>query len=484
MTLPAESTSTGAQPSTTLLRALGPGMAMAVVVGNVIGSGIYMKPGGIARDAGDFGVILTAWVVGGLICLMGSLCLAELGAMLPSAGGMYVYLREAYGGLTAFLFGWTDFLFSKPASIGALTVVFVEKATIVGNKRLGTWTEVAVESAVILGMAWINILGVIWGGRVQALTTIVKAVFLAGVALLPVLAAEFLSVPLNPGNFATTISPEKGTLTTAFAAVLLGVLWAYNGWESLGAVAEEIREPQRNIPRALFGGLGILVLLYVSATIAYHLALPMADVANAGKHVPERMCQVLLGSRGAQVMTVGIMLSAFGGINSNMLLGPRVSFAMGRDKVFFRSLGWVHASYRTPALAILVQAVMAIALVIGSSVLVHLFQWKHSVFDILTDYVVFASSIFYALVVIAVMILRRTRPELARPYRTFGYPFIPIAYALFYCWFLFEVYRGDPRQANIGLCLIALGIPVFFAWQQLVGRDSQKSSPESPQGRP
>jgi APA family basic amino acid/polyamine antiporter len=475
-----ESTSTGARSPTTLLRALGPGMAMAVVVGNVIGSGIYVKPGGIARDAGDFRVILAAWVIGGLICLMGSLCLAELGAMLPAAGGIYVYLREAYGRLVAFLFGWTDFLFSKPASIGALTVVFVGMVT---KERipLNPWTEVAVESAVIAVIAWINILGVIWGGRLQALTTIAKALFLAGVALLPFFAAEWLSVPLEPGNLASTVVPAKSTLPTAFAAALLGVLWAYNGWESLGTVAEEIREPQRNIPRALFGGLGILIVLYVSATVAYHLALPMSQLVAARDHGAERMCEVLLGKRGALLMAAGIMLSTFGGINSNMLLGPRVSFAMGRDGVFFRRLGWVHASYRTPAFAIFVQAAMAVALVIGSSVLVQVYNWEHTVFDILTDYVVFASSIFYALAVIAVMILRRTRPDLPRPYRTLAYPAAPIAYVLFYCWFLFEVYRGDPRQANIGLGLIALGIPVFFAWRQFAARDSTNPSPDSAQ---
>jgi basic amino acid/polyamine antiporter, APA family len=464
MTQPVESTSTGAQ-APTLLRALGPGMAMAVVVGNVIGSGIYVKPGGIARDAGDFRVILAAWVIGGLICLMGSLCLAELGAMLPAAGGIYVYLREAFGRPVAFLFGWTDFLFNKPASIGALTVVFVGMVT-KDRLPLDAWSEIVVESAVIAAIAWINILGVIWGGRLQALTTVAKALFLAGVALLPYYAAQWRSTPLEPGNLASTVVAAKGTLPTAFAAALLGVLWAYNGWESLGTVAEEIREPQRNIPRALFGGLGILIVLYVSATIAYHLALPMSALVAAGDHGAERMCEVLLGKNGALLMAAGIMLSTFGGINSNMLLGPRISFAMGRDGVFFRSLGWVHASYRTPAFAIFVQAAMAVALVIGSSLLVQVYNWEHSVFDILTDYVVFASSIFYALSVIAVMILRRTRPDLSRPYRTLGYPVAPIGYVLFYCWFLFEVYRGDPRQANIGLGLIALGIPVYFAWQR------------------
>jgi APA family basic amino acid/polyamine antiporter len=479
MNQPAESDARGArEPS--LLRALGPGMAMAVVVGNVIGSGIYVKPGGIARDAGDFRVILAAWIVGGLICVLGALSLAELGSMLPTAGGLYVYLREAYGRPIAFLFGWTDFLFAKPASIGALTVVFVGMAQKAGSTKLDAWSEIALESAVIAAMAWINILGVIWGGRMQALTTIAKAVFLAGMALLPFAAAQWLAIPLVPSNLATTVVPAKGTLPTAFAAALLGVLWAYNGWESLGAVAEEIREPQRNIPRALFGGIGILIVLYVSATVAYHLALPMSSLVASGDHAAERMCEVLLGSRGAQIMTVGIMLSTFGGINSNMLLGPRVSFAMGRDRVFFRRLGWVHASYRTPAFAILVQGAMAVGLVLGSSVLVQHFKWKHTVFDILTNYVVFASSIFYALAVIAVLILRRTRPDLPRPYRTLGYPVVPIVYTLFYCWFLYEVYRGDPRQANIGLVLIALGIPAYFLFQSLTPAERAKDLGEPP----
>jgi APA family basic amino acid/polyamine antiporter len=442
-------------------------MAMAIVVGNVIGSGIYVKPGGIAYEAGDFRVILAAWVFGGLICLMGSLCLAELGAMLPKAGGLYVYLREAYGKPVAFLFGWTDFLFSKPASIGALTVVFVDMVKKAGPVQLDAWAEVAVESVVIAGMAWINIRGVIWGGRTQALTTVIKAGFLALVALLPFIAAAWHDVPLVSANFATTVVPAKPTLPTAFAAALLGVLWAYNGWESLGAVAEEIREPQRNIPRALFWGLGILIVLYVSATVAYHLTLSMEQLVEKKwrDHAAERMCEVLLGRRGALLITVGIMLSTFGGINSNMLLGPRVSFAMGRDRVFFRSLGSVHPTYHTPAFAIFVQGAMAVALVIGSSVLISTYRWERTVFDILTDYVVFASSIFYALAVIAVLVLRRTRPDLPRPYRTFGYPVVPVVYVLFYCWFLFEVYRGDPRQANVGLGLIALGIPVYLIWQ-------------------
>ena len=207
-------------------------MAMAIVVGNVIGSGIYVKPGGIARDAGSFSVILAAWIVGGLICLMGSLSIAELGAMLPQAGGLYVYLREAYGRPVAFLFGWTDFLFSRPASIGALTVIFIGTLLEMAGWRIDAWSALAFEIDIILAMAWVNILGVIWGGRLQGLTTIAKGAFLAGVAILPFAAAYFGYAPLEAANLATTVTPQKPTLSTQFAAALLGVLWAYNGWEA------------------------------------------------------------------------------------------------------------------------------------------------------------------------------------------------------------------------------------------------------------
>jgi basic amino acid/polyamine antiporter, APA family len=465
------------QPS--LLRALGPGMAMAVVVGNVIGSGIYVKPGGIARDAGSFSVILSAWVIGGLICLLGSLSMAELGAMLPHAGGLYVYLREAYGRPVAFLFGWTEFLFNKPGSIGALTVIFVGTLFGLAGYKPGPREELGFEVAVIGGMAWINVLGVIWGGRLQGITTIAKAGFLAGVAALPFAVALLGYAPLEPANLTSTVTPRETSLATQFAAALLGVLWAYNGWESLGSVAEEIREPQKTIPRALFGGLGILIVLYVSATIAYHVSMPMDKIVASGDHAAEQMFETLLGPAGRTLMSAGLLLSTFGGINSNFLLGPRISFAMGRDGVFFRSLGWVHASYRTPAFSIVVQAAMSIGLVAASSILVqHFHSFKSTTaFDVLTNYVIFASSIFYMLTVLGVVILRRKYPDLPRPYRTLGYPVVPLAYAAFYAWFLGEVYLGDPAQANIGLGLIALGIPVYFGWQRWQGTGKRDELP-------
>lgn len=454
---------------------------MAVVVGNVIGSGIYAKPGGIARDAGDFRLIFCAWVAGGIICLMGSLCMAELGAMLPKAGGLYVYLREAYGRPIAFLYGWTDFLFSRPASIGALTVIFVGTLCRLAGWSADPWSQLAIEVVIVIALAWINILGVIWGGRVQGITTVAKAGFLAGVALLPFIMAWLGSVPLEPVNLASTVTPEKATRSTQFATALLGVLWAYNGWEALGSVAEEIREPQRNIPRALIGGLGILILLYVGANVAYHIALPMEQIAKSGEHAAEIMCGRLLGAPGNTLMAVGLLLSTFSGINSNTLLGPRISFAMGRDGVFFHRLGRVHPAYRTPAMAIVVQAAMSIGLMLASLILVETFHsfGSTTVFDVLSNYVVFASSIFYLLAVVGVVVLRKIRPEWPRPYRTFGYPVVPVLYALFYLWFLFEVYRGQPLQSSVGLGLIAIGAPVYFAWQRF-SPSSQPDESSSP----
>ena len=209
-------------------------------------------------------------------------------------------------------------------------------------------------------------------------------------------------------------------------------------------------------------------MLYVSANIAYHVALPMDRIVKSGEHAAEAMFESILGRPGRTLMAVGLLLSTFSGVNSNTLLGPRISFAMGRDGVFFKSLGQVHSSFRTPAFAIAVQALMSIGLVLASSILVNVFRLfgTTTVFDILSNYVVFASSIFYVLAVVGVIILRRKRPELPRPYRTLGYPLLPVLYAAFYVWFLAEVYRGDPVQANIGLGLIALGIPVYLFWQR------------------
>ena len=448
-------------------------MAVAMVVGNVIGSGIFLKPGGIAADAGSFGMILSAWVLGGCVCIVGGLCFSELAAMLPRAGGLYVYLREAWGRPVAFLFGWSEFLVGKPASIGALSVAFTvalgEAARFNGHSVGG----VLVAIALIVLMGWINLIGVIWGGRVQALVTVIKAGSLVLLAALPFAALLFGLPAFDVANYRTVFTPAEADQATRFGAVMLAVMWAYNGWHGVTPVAEEVRDPQRNLPLALLGGVGILIVLYLGVNFALHGVLTMEQMAAAGETVPQQMLRgILAGTGGAEigvaVISAVIMCSTFGAINSNMLSGPRVSFAMGRDEVFFRTLGRVHSEYRTPAVAIVVQTLMGCVLVAASAVLVRVVPSlaDRSIFAMLTDYVVFSASLFYVLAVAAVIRLRMIHPEWERPFRVPGYPLVPLAGVAFYGWFLWYVYLGKPFEAKVGLGLVAAGLPVYWLYHR------------------
>ena len=477
-----------ASSAPTLKRDLGLRIAFAVVVGNVIGSGIFLKPGTIAAASGNFWLIITVWVLGGVLCLLGALCFAELATLYPRAGGMYVYLREAYGKLVAFLFGWTETVFGKPAAIGALAVAFVAKLNIllspVDRPFLSANGQVGVAIAAIALLAWINILGVVWGGRMQLLTTIIKAGFLALVGVLPFLLIPFVSNAARFENYQTTVTPDNASLAAQMGTVLLAVMWAYNGWHGITPLAEEVRQPQRNLPIALFGGIGILIVLYVTANFAYHGVLSMDEMKAAGQDAAENTLLRLLGPWGSAAMSAVIMCSVFGAINSNLLQAPRVTYAMGRDQVFFRGLGQVHANYRTPVAAIVLMAGMAIGLVLAAALSKSLVQGVDarafsaeivrriiqslqdgSIFDLLTNFVIFSASIFYVLAVTAVVVLRWRQPESERPYRTWGYPITPILFLGVYCWFLDQVLRSNPLESYVGLAFIAIGVPFYFGYR-------------------
>lgn len=479
------STSDGAravQPA--LLRALGPGTATAVVVGSVIGSGIFAKPGEIAAEVGDFRIIMAAWVIGGILCGLGAMCLAELATMLPHAGGLYVYLREAYGRPVAFLFGWCELLLVRPAGLGALAVIFVGAMFNALRYDPGLWGQTLLAAAIIAAVAWVNIRGVVWGGRLQNATTVVKVGALVLISLLPFLAGYWGFRGVDAANYASTVTPARLTLASQMGAALLAVMWAYNSWHVIAPVAEEIRHPHRNIPVALFCGVGILILVYVGANVAYHGVLSMSQMAASGQNTAEEVARALVGDRGAAVMSAVIMVSVFGTINAILLHAPRVAFAMGRDGVFFRQLGLVHAEYRTPVVAILVQATMAIVLLAASGALV---AWSprfadRSVFSMLTNYAVFSAGIFYVLGVAAVVVLRRKQPDWPRPFRTLGFPLVPLVFVAAYLWFLSRVYLDRPWEAHVGIGLIAVGIPVYLVWQRL---DSQRlPTQSSPPARP
>ena len=471
---------------TSLLRALGPWFATAVVVGNVIGSGIFLKPGNIAAEGGQFTLILGVWILGGVLCFLGALCLAELAIMYPHAGGLYVYLRKAYGRPVAFLFGWTECGIRVPGSIAALSVAFVDKLLVALGASLGTLGQVCAVSAVILVLVWVNILGVLWGGRLQLATTIVKVALLLLVALSPLLLlpwAESGTVSLE--NYSTVVQPRSSSLASQLGAVLLAVMWAYNGWHGLLPLAEEVREPARNLPRALFIGIGMLVFLYVATNLAYHSTLTMDEMAQAGDDAAVEMLRKLMGPVGGTVMATVIMCSVFGAITTNMLQAPRVTFAMGRDGSFFRSLSQIHETYRTPAVAIVVTAILSIAMIVGvaaakyavhdvsvdpsSAILMDRVVWslqEDTIFDLLTNFVVFAASMFYALGILAVIVLRWRAPNQERPYRTHGYPLVPLAFLTVYAWFLYRIYADKPLEARTGLLIIACGLPFYWGYQR------------------
>lgn len=448
-----------------LVRALGAGMAVAIVVGNTIGSGIFAKPGRIAAEAGDFGLIISIWGVGAVLCLLGALCIAELAVMLPRAGGLYVYLREAYGPLPAFLFGWQEIVLNRPASTGALSMICIGAFANAAGMTFSPAEAVCGAVVLISGMTVINILGVIWGGRMQAATTIVKSGFVVFVAVLPFALQSGGREVVDLSLLSQSAVPKQPAIGGQIAAVLLAVMWAYNGWHGIAPVAEEVRDPQRNIPRALFGGIGVLAILYLGANFAYHSVIPMSVMAQPEnqEHVAELMVGQLLGPIGGSLMSLGVMLSTLGAVNSNLLISPRVAFAMGRDRVFFARFADIHARFRTPVIAILVQGLLAAGLVVMSALLVAGLESfrDRSIFSLLTDCVIFVSSLFYMLAVGAVVVLRRKCPGLDRPYRTPFYPFVPAVYLLVYTWFVFNVFLGQPEEALIGLVMIAIGLPVY-----------------------
>lgn len=470
----------------TLYRGLGLMTATAVVVGNVIGSGIFLKPGNIAAEAGYFPLIIAVWVFGGVLCILGALCFGELAAMLPQAGGMYVYLRHAYGRWVAFLFGWTELVFVRPASIGALSIAFAGSLLkLLGVPAANASAQVVVSVGVILLITTINIIGVEWGGRVQMFTTVIKVVFLVLIALSPLLAWPFLGWTVNAANYVSSIPPRQATLSAQVGVVLLAVMWAYNGWHAITPLSEEVRDPQRTLPISLLGGVGVLMLLYVSANIAYHGVLSMEEMVSSGNNVAEQLLLRLAGRAGQVAMSAVIMCSTFGALNTDLLQAPRITLAMSRDRTFFPIFARVHRRFQTPTIAIFLTALMAVLLIVavnGAKLFVQ--SWdlstvtsalarriieslqRDSIFDLMTNFVIFAASVFYLLAVVALIVLRVKFPEWHRPYRTWGYPWVPLAFIASYVWFLVQVYASSPLESRVGLAFIAAGVPVFWLFRK------------------
>ncbi|MGD9647204.1 MAG: APC family permease, partial [Pirellulales bacterium] len=446
--------------------------AVALVIGQVIGSGVFYKPSIIAQSTGGFvGLILFLWVACGMVNLCGALAIAELGAMLPHAGGNYVYLREAYGRMPAFLWGWAEFWVIRSGAIAALGTamaisLFKLWASLGGEPPGGQQTfEKTVAVAAIAISAAINIGSTIWGGAVQNITTAIKAGFLVFLGVLPFVAVGAGSVELGP----LFPSASESTLLLSIGSALAGIMWAYDGWGQVTVVAEEIHNPQRNVPRALAGGVIALIVLYFGANLGYHLTLPSSAIA-ASQLPAEDVTRKLLGEFGARLLLAMILVSTFGAMSSNVLVGPRVLFAVARDHHFLRLWRRIDPRFGTPAIAIGTVSLWSIVLVLAGDM-----TWLFGppvpggpppkpLFDVLTDYAIFGGSVFYFLAVAAVFVLRYRRPDAERPFRTWGYPVTPLVFLVFYLFLLVSMFTAAPMQCGSGLLLIVAGMAVFAIW--------------------
>lgn len=494
--------------------------ATMIVVGSIIGSGIFLKVGAVdsALQPYGFGVIIGTWLVVGLITLCGSLALAELGAMFPQAGGPYLYIREAYGKLPAFLWGWAEFWVVRTGSVGALSC-----ATVLYFNEIIPLTPVGqtvMAIAIVVGLSAVNMFSTRAGAGVQSVATVAKVTFLAALIILPFVFRKADPANLSPwwtlpNDYQSTVSFWK-----ALGIAMVAVLWPYDGWINLGPVAEDIRNPQRNVPRAMAIGLGTVIVVYIGANFSYHLVLPTSHLAGSGT-VAADVFMKMFGSAGAKIAALGVMVSTFGATNSNMITGPRIYLAIARDGLIPRWLHRIHPTYLTPANSIVFQAVWTILLILlfsvwdpnaaGStsagaptpavagpdsaavigvvpaegqsaspvpdSVVESEGAMRHSrrmksAFDNLTDSVICAGLIFYALAVSAVYVLRWKQPDVVRSYRTWGYPVTPALLLIAYFGAFVSLVMEQWTQTMGVLILIAAGIVYFVAataWQRRSG---------------
>jgi amino acid transporter len=476
----------------TLPRVLGPLEAFCVVVGCTIGSGIFLVPATVAKNVPFSSGIVLVWIVGGLFSLAGALTLAELGAMLPKAGGLYVFLRVAYGALPAFLFGWAEFLVVRSGSMATLAAAFARYfAQLCPHPRAVTnavWQAGAATLAIAV-VTVVNVLGTRRGGRLQVIGTVLKV---GGVATL--IALPFLTGGGSLANFQPFWpSSSVGSIFTGMMFAMVGVLWAYDGWTNITPLGEEIRDPARNIPRALVLGTLVLIAVYVTMTIAYHFVLPMDDVATASPesgHVDQAVaalyCRRLVGDWGVVGISVLVMCSTFISLNGNALTGPRAYFAMARDGLFPKRLCRVHPLFQTPANAILLQGIWAIVLTACATVLIVVAPpksgqgwagpvvaaWKGlnqtPLYDLLFTYVIFGANLFYMLAISSVFVLRARRPELPRPYRTLWYPVTPLLYVVGALILLSSMVTDTKSrlQSLAGLGIILLGLPAYVVFRR------------------
>jgi APA family basic amino acid/polyamine antiporter len=417
--------------------------ATMIVVGIVIGSGIFLLPNLIARNLQSRGAILAAWIISGLLSYLGALAYAELGAMLPATGGQYVYLREAYGPACAFVCGWTFMLAVLSGGIAFLAVSFsiyvaqFVHLTLVSSKLLAL--------ALIATLSAVNYVGVREGAVVQVTFTFLK---IAGLVLL--IGSAFLS-PLAVPAVQSVAQPAFSL--AHFGTAMIACLMAYNGWTYISFVAGEVKQPAKNLPRSLTLGMVVVMALYVLANVAYLKVMPISQIAATAR-VGAALAERTMGSTGALLVSLTVLISIVGAINGCILTAARIPFAQAQDGLLFRRFGCVHPRFETPGFAIVIQGLWTAVLVISGS------------YENLFSYSMVAAWIFYMLSVAAVFFLRRKLPDLPRPYRMWGYPYTLGVFMLVSVWFVANAFATEPRPSLMALGIIATGIPMYFIWRK------------------
>ncbi len=445
-----------------LKRVLGPWAAASIVVGTVIGSGIFLVPRAMISQVGSVQMVFLVWVVGGLLSLFGALSYAELGAAMPEAGGEFVYLREAYGPIWGFLYGWTQMWVAKSGSIASMATGFSyylanfrpELNGVVGVIPLplgpgGAPLEIRygqlLAALLILFLAGVNYYGVRLGGGVQVAVTVAKIGLLAAI-----IAIGLGSSRGSAANLASS-TPAVGGFMGFFAA-MVAALWAYDGWNNLSMAAGDVANPRRNVPLALIAGTIAAMGVYLTVNLAYFYILPAGAVASS-ERVAAAMMQVIVGAPGAAAVSIAALVSIFAALNGSILSGARVPYAMARDGLFFRAAGRTHSSRGTPGASILMLSGWAALLVFSGR------------YEQLFTYVIFASWIVYGMTAAGVLLLRRKRPDLPRPYSVIGYPFLPLLFVAGALLVVFSTLVNSPRESLLGLVLILSGVPFYFYWK-------------------
>lgn len=465
-----------------LRRALTPTGAISIVVGTVIGTGIFLKSAVMSQLLGSSGWVLAAWAAAGLLSIAGTLTYAELGAMLPQAGGPYVYLRAAYGKLPAFLFGWKELLSTKGASNAAVAIgiVIFLNALVPWNAvwfahpfylfgetipwQFGSHQLEAI--AVIIILSYINCRGVSAGGLTQTILTVAK---LVGIAFL-IIGAFFVARGGSVSNLFAAPASGHAPSIAAFGAAMIAALWAYSGWGDLAIAAGEVRSPGRNVPLGLIGGILIIIAAYLLTNAAYAYVLPFGQIASASSTafpnappVAERAAAVFLGTLGASFLSLLFVTSALGTLNGGILTGSRIPFAMASDGQFPEALAKVDPKTQTPVTSIVLLAVWASLLTVSGT------------FDQLTTLVVFVDITMDVLGSASIFVLRRKMPQAERPYRTPLYPLVPLAYLATLVWLVADTVYTTPAEALGGIVILVLGLPVY--WYYRTRRPAQGAFP-------